>query len=310
MCYLSARYAVSTAIRIYVVAEYKTEFVQGDHLSMFIDIIVAMFDVLSNGQARNEGEQAINLYRSFLMNKLPPLLCLISSSSLEPVPVNLCISQALGRIDLGAFPLSSFDMEQRSSFAGIRQEFLFACALHRLIPESSIEDLLGENPMQTLPSHGLYEKDQLTQQLVSNAERGEQLIGEIELMEGNAGVVVTAVIEVSSTLPCGRMKCLTIIFKVMHSHCRNKDSVQLKDLCNLIVRKSQVIEIMILFKSPAFLLRPLCSLLDNWNWDEHHGEFRHIYGFHLSNAHLRREPTRIRGVWCDLAPRSYCYSSI
>jgi mediator of RNA polymerase II transcription subunit 5 len=169
---------------------------QGDHASMFIDVIVAMFDVLSNGQARKEGEQAINLYRSFLMNKLPPMLALISSSSLEPVSASLCISQALGRIDLGAFPLSAYDMERRSSLAGIRQEFLFACALHRLIPEASVENLLGENPMQTLPAHGLYEKDQLVQQIVSNSQRGEQLVREIELMEGNAGVVVTAIVEV------------------------------------------------------------------------------------------------------------------
>ncbi len=163
---------------------------------MFIDIIVAVFDVLSNGQARNEGEEAINLYRSFLMNKVPLILVLISSSSLEPVPAGLCISQALGRIDLGAFPLSAYDMTRRSSLTGIRQEFLFACALHRLIPEASVENLLGENPMQTLPSHGLYEKDQLVQQIAGNAQRGEQLVGEMELMEGNAGVVVTAVIEV------------------------------------------------------------------------------------------------------------------
>ena len=165
---------------------------------MYIDLIVAVFDVLSNGQARNEGEQAINLYRSFMMNKIPPILALISNSSLEPVPASLCISQALGRIDLGAFPLSAYDMERRSSLAGIRQEFLFACALHRLIPEASVENLLGENPMQTLPSHGLYEKDQLVQQMLNSAQRGEQLIKEVELMEGNAGVVVTAILEVRS----------------------------------------------------------------------------------------------------------------
>ncbi|KAF7503950.1 hypothetical protein GJ744_002975 [Endocarpon pusillum] len=231
----------------------------GDHVSMFIDIIVAAFDVLSNGQARSEGEQAINLYRSFLANRLPPILCLISTSSLEPVPVNLCISQALGRIDLGAFPLSAYDMGGRSSLAGVRQEFLFACALHRLIPEAGVEDLLGEKPMQSLPSHGLYEKDQLVQQISANAQRAEQLIKEIELMEGNAGAIVAAIIE------------------VMHSHCRNRDTVPLKDLCNLIVRKPPVIDVMALFRSPGYILSPLCSLLDNWNWDELHGESQPVY---------------------------------
>lgn len=173
-----------------------TELMQGDRVSMFIDTIVAMFDVLSNGQARNEGEHAMNIYRSFLMNKLPSILSLISSSSLGPIQVSLCISQALGRIDLGAFPLSSYDMTRRSSLTGIRQEFLFSCTLHRLIPEASVENLLGENPMHSLPSHGLYEKDHLVQQITGNHQKAEQLIGEIGLMEGNSGVVATAIIEV------------------------------------------------------------------------------------------------------------------
>lgn len=194
--YLNVQFAVSTVIERCIVVELVAEVWQGDHVSMFIDTIVATFDVLSNGQASNEGQRAMNLYRSFLLNKLPPILSLISSSSLEPVPASLCISQALGRIDPGAFPLSAYDMTRQSFLAGIRQEFLFACALHRLIPEASVETLLGENPMQTLPSHGLYEKDQLVQQITGNTQRGEQLVGEIELTEGNAGVVVAAIIEV------------------------------------------------------------------------------------------------------------------
>jgi mediator of RNA polymerase II transcription subunit 5 len=163
---------------------------------MFIDIIIAMFDTLSNAQERNEGKQVVSLYRSFLMNKIPPLLALISNSSIEPVPANWCIAQALGRIDLGAYPLSAYDMDGRSSLTGVRQEFLFACALHHLIPEATIEDLLGENPMQSLPSHGLYEKDQLVQQMLTHGQRVEELIREVELLEGNAGIVVAAIIQV------------------------------------------------------------------------------------------------------------------
>ena len=196
LSYLNMCFAVSTKTTI--ATNQVTEWVQGDHVSMFIDIIVAMFDVLSNGQARNEGQQAIHIYRSFLMNKLPPILCLISSSSLEPVQTNLRISQALDRIDLDAFPLSAYDMmTRRSSLTGIRQEFLFACALHHLIPEASLENLLGEKSTQTLPSHGLYEKDQLVHQIAGNAQRVEQLVAEIELTEGNSGAIVAAIVEVS-----------------------------------------------------------------------------------------------------------------
>lgn len=163
---------------------------------MFIDVIVAAFDVLSNGHARSEGKQAIKVYHSFLMNRLPNLLVQISASSLTAVPATLCIQQALDRIDLSTFPISAYDLERRSPLAGIRQEFLFACALHRLITEQSVEGLLGENPMQTLPFHGLYDRDQLVQQITANPVRGEHLINEIELMEGNAGVVANALVDV------------------------------------------------------------------------------------------------------------------
>lgn len=178
---------------------------------MFIDTIIATFDVLSNGQNGNEGEQAMNIYRSFLLNKVPRILSLISSSSLEPIPASFCISQAFGRIDLGAFPPSTYEMTRRSSLASIRQEFLLACALHRLISEASVRTLLGENPTQTSPSQGLYEKDQLVQQIVGNAQRGEQLIREIELTEGNAGVVVVAIVEVRPN----RIRCVVAGFLII-----------------------------------------------------------------------------------------------
>lgn len=50
--------------------------------------------------------------------------------------------------------------------------------------------------MQTLPGGGPYVKDDLISQINSNHERAEQLIGEIESMEGNAGAIVGAVVEV------------------------------------------------------------------------------------------------------------------
>lgn len=92
-------------------------------------------------------------------------------------------------------------MQGSSVLSDARQEFLFACASHKLIRESSIEQLLGENPMQTLPGGGPYVKDDLVSQINNNHERTEQLIGEIESMEGNAGAIVGAVVDVCSKLP-------------------------------------------------------------------------------------------------------------
>lgn len=77
-----------------------------------------------------------------------------------------------------------------------RQEFLFACALHKLIPEQSIERLIGDVPMQSLPEAGKYVKEDLVAQCTANPGRIEELIGELENMEGNAGEIASALVEV------------------------------------------------------------------------------------------------------------------
>jgi hypothetical protein len=51
--------------------------------------------------------------------------------------------------------------------------------------------------MQTLPVG--YNKDELVSQINANPERAEQLINEIESMEGNAGAIIGAITEVR---PC------------------------------------------------------------------------------------------------------------
>ena len=173
------------------------------------ELITAAFDVLSNGMYRNESSRTMFLFRSFLVNKLPPLLAELSASSVEPIPMELCISRVFSRIDPNAFPSFSeiFSMQGNSVLSDVRQEFLFSSALHRLIPESSIEQLLGENPMQTLPVGGQYRKGDLVTQINSSPDRAEQLLNEIESMEGNAGAIVEAVIEVSFLSPC--LRCST-----------------------------------------------------------------------------------------------------
>jgi mediator of RNA polymerase II transcription subunit 5 len=50
--------------------------------------------------------------------------------------------------------------------------------------------------MQTVPVGGPYQKDDLVSQINNRPERAEQLIGEIESMEGNAGAIVGAITEV------------------------------------------------------------------------------------------------------------------
>lgn len=177
------------------------------------ELITAAFDVLSNGMYRNESSRTMFLFRAFLVNKLPPFLAEMSASSIEPIPMELCITRALGRIDPNTFPSFSeiFSMQGNSVLSDVRPEFLFACALHKLIPESSIERLLGENPMQAL--RGQYTQGGLVSQIHDNAERAEQLLNEIESMEGNAGAIVGALTEVSDSPLLRALPLLTVPFR-------------------------------------------------------------------------------------------------
>ncbi|PGH22909.1 hypothetical protein AJ80_02958 [Polytolypa hystricis UAMH7299] len=227
----------------------------GHHMALIEELIAAAFEVLSNGMYRNESNRTMFLFRSFLVNKLPAFLAEISASSMDPIPMELCIGRALSRVDPNAFPSFSemFSMQGNSVLSDVRQEFLFACALHKLIPEASIERLLGENPMQTLPVGGQYTKENLVSQINNSPERAEQLLNEIDSMEGNAGAIAKAITE------------------VMHSLCSRKDTVTLKSICNSLSRRPQSLDIMLLFISPATILQPLCALLDTWKWDEDQG---------------------------------------
>ncbi|EER43520.1 RNA polymerase II mediator complex subunit Nut1 [Histoplasma capsulatum H143] len=180
-----------------MVVNYLNNRYGGDRMALIEDLITAAFDVLSNGMYRNEPNRTMFIFRSFLVNKLPPFFAEMCTSAINPIPMELCITRALSRIDPNAFPSFSemFAMQGNSILSDVRQEFLFACALHKLIPEASIERLLGENPMQTLPVGGQFRREDLVSQINSNPERAEQLINELESMEGNAGAIAAAITE-------------------------------------------------------------------------------------------------------------------
>ncbi|KAL4784349.1 mediator of RNA polymerase II transcription subunit 5 [Aspergillus varians] len=234
----------------------------GHYEVLIEEIITASFDVLSNAVYRNESGRTMLLLRSFLVNKLPPFFSVILTVSMVTLPMELCISHALSRIDPNTFPSFSqmFSMQgNAAALSDVRQEFLFSCASHKLIPESSIERLLGENPMQTLPVGGSLVKDELVVQINANHERAEQLISDIESTEGNAGAIVGAITE------------------VMHNLCVQKETMTLKNMCNSLSRRPQSLDIMVLFRSPKQILQPLCSLLDSWHWDEDQAESQPVY---------------------------------
>lgn len=177
---------------------------QGDIQSTIIDLILATFDVLANAIFRNEKQQATTILKSFLVNKVPLLIVTLSTSLFPPLTAEYCITEALTHVDTNAFPTLSSMFDESSSgnlFSdSVRQDFCFACCLHGLIPESSIETLLGDVPMQSLPAGGRYDKVLLAQQILMDPQKAEGLIDELEHMDGNVGAVSQAITEVSSII--------------------------------------------------------------------------------------------------------------
>ncbi|KAI9801264.1 MAG: mediator complex subunit [Piccolia ochrophora] len=235
---------------------------KGDISSLSADLIVASFDVLSNAMFRNESQDNLFVLRAFLVNKVPLLLTTLAASMFPPLTPEYCITQAFNHVSPHAFPsLSSmFDVSADGGiFADVRQEFLFACCLHGLVAHESIEPLLGETPMQELPSGGKYTKEQLVSECAEAPERVEGLLGEIEGMDGNAGAVVGAVLE------------------IVHNMCSNKDTMSLKTICVSLARRPLSLDVMLLFSSPTSILRPICQLLDMWRYEDDQGEYQPVY---------------------------------
>ena len=176
--------------------------------TLIADLIAAAFDVLANAVNRTESQASIAIYRSFITNKLPILLETSSSMIFPPLTIESCITDALNRLDPSGDPFSTqaFDpLSITGILSDARQEFLFACALHGLIPESSIESILGDVPMQSLPESGKYVKNGLVNQCSANPARIRELVGELENMDGNSGTIVSAIVEVSKSPTAQRL---------------------------------------------------------------------------------------------------------
>ncbi|KAI8960103.1 Med5-domain-containing protein [Daldinia sp. FL1419] len=237
---------------------------QGDIQSTTIDLILASFDVLANAVFRGDGQHSNYVLRSYLINKLPLLLATLATSMYPPLSAQFCITEALNHVDTNAFPTLSAmfeDTHTSNTFTdSVRQDFCFACCLHGLIPESSIEGLLGEITYQTLPQAGRYVKEQLVEECMGDPERIQRLIGELDNMDGNVGAVCQALAEV-----IGRL-------------CNNKETMTLKLLCSQLAKKPLLLDVMLLFCKPITMLHPLCELLDNhWRYEEDQGEYQPVY---------------------------------
>ena len=180
-----------------------------------------------------------------------------------PLSPELCITEALNHVDTNAFPTFSSMFDDTSAgdmFSdSVRQDFCFSCCLHGLIPEDSIERLLGEIPMQTLPAGGRYTKDEVLEQCLSDSEKIEAFTDELEHMDGNVGAVSQAITELLRRL------------------CESKDTMALKSLCAHLARKPSSLDVLLIFDKPLTILPPICQLLDAWRYDDDQGEYQPVY---------------------------------
>jgi mediator of RNA polymerase II transcription subunit 5 len=124
-----------------------------------------------------------------------------------PLTAEDCITEALGHVDIHIFPTFSSLFDDTSTgndmfSSSVRQDFCFACCLHGLLPEQNIESLLGDVTMQTLPAAGRYVKEDLVQQCLLEPERVEELLEELEQMDGNVGAASQAITEVMFIADC------------------------------------------------------------------------------------------------------------
>ncbi|KAF3931824.1 hypothetical protein ABW19_dt0201415 [Dactylella cylindrospora] len=237
----------------YLINRYKELGVQAA-----LDLITAAMDCIANAIARSESSSTVALFRHFLVNKIPLLLIRFNMPIIQ---AQFVLTQALsksGTNPLSLDPTFSADSMLLDPSNDIKQEFLFACALHRIIEESSVEVILGDVPLQTMAKKR-YTQDELVNECMVDTERLEILISEIEELDGNSGAIVGAVVE---------------FFRLM---CEQRDTMGLYSLCKNLISRPKTIDLLLLHSRPVAILEPLCIVLENWRYDDDQDEYEPVY---------------------------------
>lgn len=188
---------------------------QGDMQQTAVDLILVSFDIVANAASFRQSPKAAHVLRSYLTNKVPLLLgsFAASGSGLYPFNTAACVEHAVRQVSSTTFPNMSDYISSRSGNTlteGTREDFLFACCLHGLIPESQIEPILNETCYNSLPTEGRLVKETLVQQCLADPERAVQLVKDVEKCNGNVGAISRALTEVRDILkqPTRHIGCL------------------------------------------------------------------------------------------------------
>ncbi|KAI6836013.1 mediator complex, subunit Med5 [Hortaea werneckii] len=230
----------------------------GDNQHVAVNLIVASFDVLANAYLKGDPAQRAKMIQSFLCNKVPLLLAMLSTFMPPGATMDGCIQIAFMQISMDALPpLEVGSANVREKLVQARFGFLRACALHQLMLESNIGNILGEHvQLNKIPR---FTKDGLVRQCSNNIGQIDGLLDHPTMMQGNAGAVAGCIVDTVNSL------------------CFSKDTMSLKTLCNVLIKHIHDVDIVLQYAQPVNLLQPLCALLNDWTHDQDQSEFTPAY---------------------------------
>ncbi|KAF1820084.1 Med5-domain-containing protein [Dissoconium aciculare CBS 342.82] len=232
-----------------------------DVQSLIVSLLTTSFDVLTNAMLRKESRQNVKIIRSFICNKIPILLVMLSHSILPPMTAETFIQMpfmAGGTISMDPLPpISAGATDMNETLKATRLEFFQACALHGLVTENGIATVL--NGPIALPRITKHVKETLVAQCSHDIGRLEPLIEDLDAMQGNAAAIAGCVVTMVSNL------------------CMAKDTMALKTVCSELLKRMPSTDIIMQYTQPSTLLLPLCAVLNEWIHDQDQSEFTPSY---------------------------------
>ncbi|KAG8527883.1 uncharacterized protein KY384_006799 [Bacidia gigantensis] len=228
------------------------------------DLILTSFLVLANSLSTSVPDRTRILVRNFIVNKLPVFLHGQYFNLLPPpLTIETCIRQALAQL-----PSDSLSAQTRASFSldDARQEFIYSAALHNLIPEASIQDILNDVSFLDLPTTR-YTSENIVAQIATSSTDLNQLdalVIEMEDFKGNSGAIAEA------------------LGDVIRGCCDKGDTMGLRSVCVSLAKRVGSVDVLILFNPETDgqdgkpgILSKLCTLLDNWPVGDAEGGEQH-----------------------------------